>query len=259
MDTKISLIIGAAALSVAGLWTAGTAPGSNAASVSPRVSSPGNSTSSRDPVVLELFTSQSCSSCPPADALAAKLVRDPKLVVITRPVTYWDRLGWKDTLGRPENTALQRAYARKKNQGSGVYTPQIVVDGRHGAVGSSEAKIRGLIAASARLPAPEVSVSSARGGGYTITLSGPTDAPAQIALVALDRSETVGIGNGENRGRTITYTNVVRDEDVIGRWNGGSASFTVKPSQLEVKGANRYAVLVQQTGAGAILTGRYLK
>ena len=80
------------------------------------------------PVVLELFTSQGCSSCPPADRLAGILARDPSLLVITRPVTYWDRLGWKDTLARAENTDLQRAYSRRISTGQGVYTPQIVVN-----------------------------------------------------------------------------------------------------------------------------------
>ena len=82
------------------------------------------------PVLLELFTSQGCSSCPPADRLAERLTKEPGLLVISRPVTYWDRLGWKDTLAREENTQLQRAYAARGLAGeNGVFTPQIVIDG----------------------------------------------------------------------------------------------------------------------------------
>ena len=98
---------------------------------------------SAEPVLVELFTSQGCSSCPPADRLAARLAPEPGVVVISRPVTYWDRLGWKDTLARPENTDLQRAYARRTLAGrNGVYTPQTVVDGEFGAVGSQESRLR---------------------------------------------------------------------------------------------------------------------
>ena len=99
------------------------------------------------PVAVELFTSQGCSSCPPADALIEKLAKEPNIIAITRPVTYWDNMGWKDTLGREANTALQRSYAARGGEGSGVYTPQAMVQGEAAAVGSSEAKLRRLCAA----------------------------------------------------------------------------------------------------------------
>ena len=99
------------------------------------------------PVLVELFTSQGCSSCPPADRFASTLARDSDLVVIARPVTYWDRLGWKDTLAREANTDLQRDYSRRGLAGrNGVYTPQMVVDGVLGAVGSRERDVRQQIA-----------------------------------------------------------------------------------------------------------------
>ena len=129
-------------------------------SVPQSVATPANtldddSSSSLNPVVIELFTSQGCSSCPPADMLASRLAKDDTLLVISRPVTYWDRLGWKDTLARPQNTALQRAYASKGNEGSGVYTPQIVVNGGDGAVGSREGDIRSIVRR-ARVVGPEI-------------------------------------------------------------------------------------------------------
>ncbi len=108
------------------------------------------------PVAVELFTSQGCSSCPPADVLMSKLAREPNIVVLTRPVTYWDKLGWKDTLAREENTSLQRSYAARGGEGSGVYTPQAMVQGRMAAVGSNEGQLRRLIHAEKRRPGPTI-------------------------------------------------------------------------------------------------------
>ncbi len=103
--------------------------------------------SATSPLVLELFTSQGCSSCPPADALMEQIARTrPDVLVISRPVTYWDRLGWRDTLALPENTDLQRAYAARGLAGrNGVYTPQAVVDGHSGTVGSRAGDIDELL------------------------------------------------------------------------------------------------------------------
>lgn len=207
----------------------------------------------RRPVVLELFTSQGCSSCPPADRLAGKLAQDPSLVVITRPVTYWDRLGWKDTLARPENTDLQRAYSRRISTGKGVYTPQIVVNGRYGVIGSREKEIRALIARASRSSGPALAVKRGEGGGYGIGLSGEADYPLELVLVALDASEEVAIGSGENSGRSIAYTNVVKAERRLGDWQGGTKAYRLSASQLSTAGADRYALLLRQPDGGAVL------
>ena len=210
------------------------------------------------PTVVEFFTTQSCSSCPPADKVAAKLKDDPNLVVISRAVTYWDRLGWTDTLGRQANTDLQRAYARRTLDGrNGVYTPQAVVNGRSGVVGHRERELRGLIA-DARPASADIDVQANEAGGYTVTLSGKAGGSANVTLVALDRTETVQVGRGENRGRTLTYHNVLRGEERLGSWNGGSKAFTVGADRMKVPGANRYAVIVQDGTAGPILGGSYL-
>ncbi len=127
MKLAVALLASLAALTAAGSSSGGAAPAAH-------------------PVAVELFTSQGCSSCPPADAVLARLARDPEVVAISRPVTYWDQLGWKDTLAPQANTDLQRAYA--DHDGSGrVYTPQAVVQGAEGVVGAQEANIRKLIAA----------------------------------------------------------------------------------------------------------------
>lgn len=224
---------------------------------SPRVTADDDATRSARPVVIELFTSQGCSSCPPADMLARRLARDPSLLVITRPVTYWDRLGWKDTLAREENTRLQRAYAAKGHEGAGVYTPQIVVNGGGGAVGSREKAIRSLVRRADRT-GPAITASRDADGRMTVTVSGKSDYLASVSLIALSSAETVQIGRGENGGRTLHYTNVVRDEHVLGSWRGKPQTFAVPPSLLKVAGADRYAIVLQRPGAGPIVAARLL-
>lgn len=206
------------------------------------------------PVAVELFTSQGCSSCPPADAVMAKFARDPGVVAITRPVTYWDRLGWKDTLARPANTALQRAYARRAIPGGGVYTPQSVIGGRSGAIGGQEAKIRLLIGEARRRPQPVLAVAE---GGRAVSVRGAASGAAEVVVVALRRSVTVPVRTGENGGRRLTYANVLVGEHALGRWAGGAANFAI-PAAARVAGADRYAVIVRQAGGGPILAARYL-
>ncbi len=208
------------------------------------------------PVVLELFTSQGCSSCPPADRLAAKLARDPTYLVITRPVTYWDRLGWKDTLARPANTQLQRAYARKGNEGAGVYTPQIVVDGRHGAVGSNARNVRALAMNAAMIAKPRLSTSRTADGGVTVTIRGSLRGQSELVLMALSSHETVQIARGENGGRRISYTNVLRDETRIGIPSRNATRFRINPEAMNIANANRYAIVLRRPNAGPILAGR---
>jgi hypothetical protein len=210
------------------------------------------------PVVLELFTSQGCSSCPPADALLARLAREPNIIAITRPVTYWDNLGWKDTLAREENTALQRAYANRGEIGSGVYTPQIVVQGGAAAVGSDEGALRRLIANAHASPAPTVTVQHEQGGNEILTISGSTPRPTTLKRVTLRPQVVVPIRNGENNGRSITYSNVVIDEHIIGTWSGGQKNITIPAATLHHSSADRSALIIQQGLNGPIVAARYL-
>ena len=209
-----------------------------------------------EPVLVELFTSQGCSSCPPADALAAKLATEPNLVVVTRPVTYWDRLGWKDTLAREENTSLQRAYASRGLAGNnGVYTPQIVVDGARGAVGSNSAQIRQLIGQSANASSV-IAVKPVAGGALAVGVAGPQNGHGEVFLLALSSRETVRIGSGENGGRRIDYSNVLRSERKLADWNGGALSLPVPADALTVKGADRYALVLREANGGSVLAAR---
>ena len=203
------------------------------------------------PVLVELFTSQGCSSCPPADALAEQLAKEPGLVVISRPVTYWDRLGWKDTLAREENTDLQRAYAAKGLGGyNGVYTPQIVVDGARGSVGSDEARVRRMIEAE-RGAAAELSLA-----GDIVTITGTGSHDAELVLMALDERAVVRIARGENGRQTIAYTNVLMEETVLGGWSGSETRLSLPA--FTTWGADRYALVLRERNAGRVLAAKMI-
>lgn len=210
------------------------------------------------PVAIELFTSQGCSSCPPADAFAEKLGKEPNTVILTRPVTYWDRLGWKDTLAREENTRLQQAYAQRGGVGSGVYTPQAVVQGGSAAVGSSQAELRRLIAAEQRKSGPSVRASVTSDGGRTVSIGSASATTGDIMVVALKANTVVRIGSGENGGRTVRYTNVVLSETSVGQFKGDAATITVPAKLMKRAGADRYALIIRSGAAGRIIAARYI-
>lgn len=202
------------------------------------------------PVLVELFTSQGCSSCPPADAFVRELARTPGVIAISRPVTYWDRLGWKDTLARPGNDLLQRRYAARAIPGSGVYTPEIVVDGRAGAVGSHRAKVRAMITEAARKPVAKIGYSGGR-----VTVAGA--AGSELRLLAIGSQRMVDIGHGENGGTKVGYTNVVRDE-VVTRCTGAECSVVVASDFAKRAGGDRIAVVWQDANGGTVRAARWL-
>lgn len=213
------------------------------------------------PVFVELFTSQGCSSCPPADRLAEKLAREKGLILISRPVDYWDRLGWKDTLASPANTALQRAYARRGLAGyNGVYTPQTVIAGAFGEVGSDEGVLRSQIRAEKRLGnAAALSVQRVDGRGFAVGLAGKADRPAQLWLLSVSSQENIAIARGENRGRTVRYTNALIREERLMTWNGGKQGVAIAALRLAVPGADRYAVVLREPDGGQVLAARWLR
>lgn len=214
---------------------------------------------SGEPVLLELFTSQGCSSCPPADALAEKLSANPDLVVISRNVTYWDRLGWKDTLGKESNTALQQDYARRGLAGrNGVYTPQLVVNGAYGLVGSHASEVAPSVQQYGGKSDAAIRVTPGAGGGYSVSVSGTGSGKAELVLVAVTRKVEVGIGSGENGGRKVTYPNVLRSERRLSDWTGGKASVMLAADQLKVPGADRYALVLRQPNGGNVLAARWV-
>ena len=212
-----------------------------------------------EPVLIELFTSQGCSSCPPADRLAAKLDRESGFVILSRPVDYWDRLGWKDTFASPANTALQRAYAKRGLGGrNGVYTPQSVVAGSFGDVGSDEAAIRRFVRQAAGAQTAAIRVSGSRSKGYGIGIAGSSTNDAELVLVGVSRRETVAVGRGENGGRSLAYTNVVLGERVLDRRNGGTASYPLAARALSIPRADRHALVLREPDAGKVLAAAWL-
>ena len=199
--------------------------------------------------VLELFTSQGCSSCPPADRLVGQFAKDPSVVALSVPIDYWDYLGWRDTLAKPVHSARQRAYARARGDGQ-VYTPQIVVNGSADALGSDQAAIERAIAQTDHgagvmsLPV----VLAVNNGTLNVSVSDADKAPAgaEVWLCPLAKAVPVAIGRGENRGRTITYHNVVRNWLKLGTLSAAQSSWNVPIAQIKAEGIDAAAVMVQE-------------
>jgi len=174
------------------------------------------------PVVVELFTSQSCSSCPPAEALIGRLAHEGGDVLpLAFHVTYWNHLNWRDPYALTAATARQDAYAARL--GGPTYTPQAVIDGTVGVVGSDEARVRGAMAR-ARAVGSGIPVALTREGDRYSVRIGPGTGAAQVLLVGFDPSHTTRVLRGENAGRTLEQANVVRSIQDLGRWSGGAAT-----------------------------------
>ena len=173
--------------------------------------------------VVELFTSQGCSSCPAADRLMGELTQDPSLIALSLAVDYWDYLGWRDTLARPEFTVRQKAYAKVLGDGM-VYTPQAIVSGIANVNGSNADKVERAIDKTAKpFAASRVPIAlSAADGKLTIDVASAPDGVASkeatVWVAAIAGSVKVPILRGENQGRTIVYSNVVRAMMPVGTW-----------------------------------------
>lgn len=208
--------------------------------------------------VLELFTSQGCSSCPSADALLEKYSKRADVLALSVPVDYWDYLGWKDTLALPENSKRQRQYAKLRGDNQ-VYTPQIVVDGVEHAVGSNEWQIDSAIKkATEKLAQARTSMKMALEGDVFVIEVGPAQQAAVtkagiIHLAVVKKRETVSIGRGENGGRTVTYFNVVRNLRAVGNWNGDKLVIRVPKADVKIGADEFCAVLLQQGPNGPII------
>jgi hypothetical protein len=208
--------------------------------------------------VIELFTSQGCSSCPPADKLLGELAKDPTLVTMSLPVDYWDYLGWKDTLALHDHSKRQRAYAEARGDRE-VYTPQVVVNGMVHALGSDKEAIEKAIAETDRTGSPlTLPVTMAVvNGNVTVNVAAAKNAQgsAEVWLCPISRKLPVTIERGENSGHTLTYFNVVRRWVKLGDWNGTAEKFSVPVSDLSaadysIQDIDHLAVFVQ-TGAAA--------
>jgi hypothetical protein len=199
--------------------------------------------------LLELFTSQGCSSCPAADKLLGEFAGDPSIVAVSVPIDYWDYLGWKDTLASPAHTARQRAYARARGDRQ-VYTPQIVVNGSMHVLGSDRAAVERAITQTARNAViMSLPVLMSVGGDHLTVKVGSAEnehAGGEIWLCPILKAAPVAIGRGENRGRTVTYHNVVRRWLKLGDWNGADAIWNVPISDIKTDDIDAAAVMVQE-------------
>ena len=178
------------------------------------------------PIVVELFTSEGCSSCPPADALLAELARRPDVLALSFHVDYWDRLGWKDPFSSREATDRQNRYAKLLALHT-VYTPQIVVDGWWEAVGSDRADVERALELARRNP-PEVPVTLALDHGQAQIAVGPgSGVAASVLLIGFDRRHVTAVKRGENSGRTLAHVDVVRGLEEIARLSAGEIAVPI--------------------------------
>jgi len=226
--------------------------------VGPGLAGPGPRSDSHNPAVIELFTSQGCSSCPAADALLGQLAERPGFVALSYSVDYWDYLGWRDTLGSPANSERQRDYAKARGDGR-VYTPQAVVDGVTHANGSDEDAIQAAVAAaSVRLAQVKVPVSM-HGEGDTLVIdvgAAPETSDqrsATIWLAIAKEVEKVVVARGENRGRELSYHHPVRELTPIGMWHGEAVTLRLPLKDLETMGGDCLFALLQVEDSGPIL------
>lgn len=199
--------------------------------------------------VVELYTSQGCSSCPPADAYLGKLAARPDVLALSFHVDYWDYIGWKDPFADPRYTARQRAFSVKFAQRY-VYTPQMVVHGSYQVVGSDPAVIEGAIEKARKMPSVTVTLTE-KDGGYEVDLPS-SEAHKDINVIAVffdDKHETK-VDRGENSGRNIANYNVVRDFQEVLRWNGEARKVAFKNPHAK---GNNCAVILQSALTGKII------
>lgn len=209
--------------------------------------------------VVELFTSQSCYSCPPAEAYLGELVERGDVIALEFHVDYWDDLvygsagRWKDVFSSPAHTQRQRLYNRAIRGTGQVYTPQMVIDGRAEAVGSRRGAVEDAIRGQARDPRPrlDVAVANSAGGELTVTINGPLPGPGEIWLARFERAHVTRVKAGENKGKTLTNHHVVTAMERIGTWSGSPVTATVPGGS--VGPGQGCAVLVQGEDQGPIL------
>jgi hypothetical protein len=202
--------------------------------------------------VVELFTSQGCSSCPPADKIIGELAKDPDVIALSMPIDYWDYLGWKDTLADARFSARQKAYSRMRGDRD-VYTPQAIVNGSAQAIGSDRASIERAIHDTGKSGVMSVPVSMTLAGKEINVSVAATKVPGvthgEVWICAISKAVPISIARGENRGQEITYHNVVRNLLKVGDWNGAPASWSVPVEDVMREGVDGAVVYVQDGGS----------
>lgn len=210
-----------------------------------------------DPVVIELFTSQGCSSCPPADRLLHELVKRDDVIGLALHVDYWDYIGWKDEYADPDHTLRQRAYARNGGR-SMIYTPQMVINGQHDVVGAQIRELDQMIKAH-QAAAPEAAVAAVRSGQEMTVRVTPIDLPAgetyDVRIVQYTPLRHASIRRGELAGHDLDYANVVESWQMAGRWDGNNEQTFSAQLESDLPAV----VLVQRAGHGPIIAAAHVK
>ncbi|APE43955.1 DUF1223 domain-containing protein [Sulfitobacter alexandrii] len=208
------------------------------------------------PVVVELFTSQGCSSCPPADAILEELAEREDVIALALHVDYWDYIGWEDPFGDPAHAERQRTYAHQAGRKS-VYTPEMIVQGQTDIVGAKPMKLSKAIADHSQRPAPAALQIARDGDTLRIEAQarGALTGPVQVHMLRYTPTRTTAIERGENRGKTLTYANIVEGWQVLGQWDGQAPlSMTA-----DVTGDKPLVVILQGAEAGPILAAQRLR
>ncbi len=209
--------------------------------------------------VIELFTSQGCYSCPPADALLGELIHaDRGIIGLEFHVDYWDELtygragNWKDPFSSPRYTDRQRKYHGQRLSGQrGVYTPQAIINGRSVMVGTNRSAVESALNSAARFPRVEISLRNTSDHGFTVSLEGDANQSAAVWLIIFDRKRVTSVPTGENHGKTLTNHNVVTEMRRVGDWNGQSTAISI--DDIAIAGNRGCAILVQSENQGPIL------
>ncbi len=205
------------------------------------------SSSAADPrAVVELFTSQGCSSCPPADKVLGELAKDPNVIALSLPVDYWDYLGWKDTLADPRFSARQKAYSSMRGDRD-VYTPQAVVNGSVHVLGSNRSGIETAAVVSKNTgDVMSVPVTLTKSGKQiNVAIAAANGRSGEVWICAVSKQVPITIARGENRGHQIVYHNVVRNVLKVGDWNGKAVNWSVPLENIARDDVDAAAVYVQ--------------
>jgi hypothetical protein len=210
----------------------------------------------KQPVLVELFTSQGCSSCPPADQILGDLQKRDDVIALSFSIDYWDYIGWRDTLASHENTLRQQAY-EKVLPSHRVYTPQVVVDGVDDVVGNQRSELFSAVDERVReTQGKRLPIALSQSGDEVQVRIGALPGVRQSATVWLAHtlsSRTVNIASGENTGRVITYHNVVRGFAAVGKWSGDPIVLELPAQGEQGELADGVAVWVQASGTGPVL------
>jgi hypothetical protein len=208
-------------------------------------------------VVVELYTSQGCSSCPAADEILAEVAKLPNVIALSLHVDYWDYLGWKDNLAKPEFTARQAKFNTIMKSRYRLVTPQMIFNGQDNVAGPKHKKTLNYVTMLGEEPEKADLTVQRVGAQMEISLAPMAgfSAPADVYVVRFDPSTVVAIKKGENAGKTINYVNTVTEWTAVAQWNGTDAIALKHP--VDAKGS--YAVIVQTANLGPLLVARSLK